>query len=115
MEQVGLLHQVGINVVLVHGGGPQSRPSLAEALGVPTEFVAGRRVTNQESLDVATMVLNGQINTRILCGVSRSGHSRRWASAVSMRVSSRAHKRPPVNMEGKRWGKGRLRFRRRHR
>ncbi|MEE8308017.1 MAG: acetylglutamate kinase, partial [Gammaproteobacteria bacterium] len=60
MEQVGLLHQVGIQVVLVHGGGPQST-HLAEALGVPTEFVAGRRVTSQGSLDVAAMVLNGQI------------------------------------------------------
>ena len=65
MEQVGILHQVGIRVVLVHGGGPQST-ALASALGIDTTFVDGRRVTDGPSLDVATMVLNGQINTRVL-------------------------------------------------
>ena len=65
VEQVGLLHQVGIRVVLVHGGGPQST-RLAAELGIESTFVDGRRVTDDASLDVATMVLNGQINTRIL-------------------------------------------------
>ena len=65
MEQVGILHQVGIRVVLIHGGGPQST-QLATALGLDTTFVDGRRVTDGASLDVATMVLNGQINTRVL-------------------------------------------------
>ena len=65
MEQVGLLQGVGIRVVLVHGGGPQST-KLAEALGVTTEFVDGRRITDESSLEVAMMVLNGQINTRLL-------------------------------------------------
>lgn len=65
VEQVGLLHQVGVRVVLVHGGGPQST-KLAAELGLETTFVDGRRVTDDASLDVATMVLNGQINTRIL-------------------------------------------------
>ena len=65
VEQVGLLYQVGIRVVFVHGGGPQST-KLARDLGLETRFVEGRRVTDGASLDVATMVLNGQINTRIL-------------------------------------------------
>ncbi len=65
MEQIGLLYQVGIRVVLVHGGGPQST-RLAAKLGQDTQFVDGRRVTDEDSLDVATMVLNGQINTQIL-------------------------------------------------
>ena len=65
MEQVGILHQVGIRVVLIHGGGPQST-QLATALGLDTTFVDGRRVTDGASLDVATMVLNGQINTCLL-------------------------------------------------
>ena len=65
MEQVGILHQVGIRVVLIHGGGPQST-ELATALGIDTTFVDGRRVTDGDSLAVATMVLNGQINTRVL-------------------------------------------------
>ena len=65
MEQVGILYQVGIRVVLVHGGGRQST-ELASALGLTTTIVDGRRVTDGDSLDVATMVLNGQINTRVL-------------------------------------------------
>ena len=69
LEQVGLLHQVGIRVVVVHGGGPQST-ELAKALGHETTFVDGRRVTDESTLDVATMVLNGQINTRILADLS---------------------------------------------
>ncbi len=65
MEQVGILYQVGIRVVLIHGGGPQST-ELAHALGHSATFVDGRRVTDASSLDVAMMVLNGQINTRVL-------------------------------------------------
>ena len=56
MEQVGILHQVGIRVVLIHGGGPQST-QLASALGLETTFVDGRRITDGDSLAVATMVL----------------------------------------------------------
>ena len=45
VEQVGILHQVGIRTVLIHGGGPQST-ELATALGLDTTFVDGRRVTD---------------------------------------------------------------------
>jgi acetylglutamate kinase len=44
VEQVGILHQVGIRTVLIHGGGPQST-ELAKALGIDTKFIEGRRVT----------------------------------------------------------------------
>jgi acetylglutamate kinase len=47
----------------VHGGGPQLT-ELTEQLGVPTRMVQGRRVTDQRSIDVTSMVLNGLINTR---------------------------------------------------
>jgi acetylglutamate kinase len=65
MEQIGILHQVGIRVVLVHGGGPQST-ALSTRLGLATEMVDGRRVTDAQTLEVSTMVLNGEINTRIV-------------------------------------------------
>jgi acetylglutamate kinase len=98
MEQVGILHQVGIKVVLIHGGGPQST-KLAAALGLDTTFIEGRRVTDGASLDVATMVLNGQINTRILA-TCRDLH----IPAVGMSGVDagliRAHKRPPVERDG---------------
>jgi acetylglutamate kinase len=65
MEQIGILHQCGIRVVLVHGGGPQST-QLAKRLGLATQMVDGRRVTDAQTLEVSTMVLNGEINTRIV-------------------------------------------------
>jgi acetylglutamate kinase len=99
VEQVGILHQVGIRVVLVHGGGPQST-ELASALGLNTTFVDGRRVTDGDSLDVATMVLNGQINTRILATCRDLQIPAVGISGVDAGLI-RAHKRPPVERDGK--------------
>jgi acetylglutamate kinase len=99
VEQVGILHQVGIRVVLVHGGGPQST-ELAAALGLDTTFVDGRRVTDGDSLDVATMVLNGQINTRILATCRDLQIPAVGISGIDAGLI-RAHKRPPVERDGK--------------
>jgi acetylglutamate kinase len=99
VEQVGILHQVGIRVVLIHGGGPQST-ELASALGLDTTFIDGRRVTDGESLDVATMVLNGQINTRILATCRDLQIPAVGISGVDAGLI-RAHKRPPVERDGK--------------
>ena len=99
MEQVGILYQVGIRVVLVHGGGPQST-ELASALGLDTTFVEGRRVTDGESLNVATMVLNGQINTRILATCRDLQIPAIGISGIDAGLIS-AHKRPPVERDGK--------------
>ena len=97
IEQVGILHQVGIRVVLVHGGGPQST-ELATALGLNTTFVDGRRVTDGDSLNVATMVLNGQINTRILATCRDLQIPAVGISGVDAGLI-RAHKRPPVERD----------------
>ncbi|HEX5786995.1 MAG TPA: acetylglutamate kinase [Woeseiaceae bacterium] len=94
MEQVGILHQVGIRVVLVHGGGPQST-QLARALGLDAKFVDGRRITDGASLDVATMVLNGQINTRVLAACRDLHIPAVGISGVDAGLI-RAHRRPPV-------------------
>ncbi len=94
LEQVAILHQVGIRVVLVHGGGPQST-QLAESMGVPTEFVDGRRVTGEKNLEVATMVLNGQINTQILAVCRELDVPAVGISGVDAGLI-KAHRRPPV-------------------
>ncbi len=96
IEQVAILHQVGIRVVLVHGGGPQLT-ELADALGVPTRIVQGRRVTDQRSLEVTSMVLNGLINTRILAICRELNIDAVGVSGVDAGLV-RAHKRPPVKM-----------------
>jgi acetylglutamate kinase len=97
VEQVGILHQVGIRTVLIHGGGPQST-KLATDLGLDTQFVEGRRVTDSGSLNVAMMILNGQINTRILAACRDLQIPAVGISGVDAGLI-RAHKRPPV--EGK--------------
>ena len=98
IEQVGILHQVGIRTVLIHGGGPQST-KLAAELGFNTQFVEGRRVTDSDSLDVATMILNGQINTRILARCRDLQIPAVGISGVDAGLI-RAHKRPPVERKG---------------
>ncbi len=98
MEQVGILHQVGIRVVMIHGGGPQST-QLATALGIDTTFVDGRRITDGASLDVATMVLNGQINTRVLASCRDLQIPAVGISGVDAGLI-RAHRRPPVERKG---------------
>jgi acetylglutamate kinase len=98
IEQVAILHQVGIRVVLVHGGGPQLT-QVQESLGITPRVVAGRRVTDEKSIEVTSMVLNGLVNTQIL-GICRE------FDIAAVGVSGvdaglvRAHKRPPVQVEG---------------
>ena len=69
MEQVAILHQVGIRVVIVHGGGEQLT-GIQQSMGIETRMVAGRRVTDAKSIEVTSMVLNGLVNTQIL-GICR--------------------------------------------
>ena len=60
-QDVVLLKYVGINPVVVHGGGPQINEMLKK-LGTPSQFVRGMRVTDQETMDIVEMVLVGKIN-----------------------------------------------------
>ncbi len=94
IEQIAILHYFGVRVVFVHGGGPQLT-ELATALGVPTRMVEGRRVTDQQSIDLTAMVLNGLINTRILAICRELDIEAAGISGVDAGLV-RAHKRPPV-------------------
>jgi acetylglutamate kinase len=94
IEQVAILHQVGIKTVLVHGGGPQL-DNLQATLGIDTKMVNGRRVTDQKSIDVTAMALNGLINTRILAICRALDVEAIGLSGVDAGLI-RAHKRRPV-------------------
>jgi len=96
VEQIGILHYFGVRVVLVHGGGPQLT-ELSAALGVPTQMVEGRRVTDARSIDVTAMVLNGLINTRLLAMCRDLEIDAVGISGVDAGLV-RAHKRPPVRL-----------------
>jgi acetylglutamate kinase len=80
VEDVCLLQQVGIRIVLVHGGGNQAT-ELARKLGLEPEFVAGRRITDAQMLEVAKMTYAGTLNVDIL-------------------ASFRAHHTPAVGVSG---------------
>src|SRR5271156_2848906 len=94
IEQVAILHQVGIKTVLVHGGGPQL-DHLQATLGIETQMVNGRRVTDQKSIEVTAMVLNGTINTRILAICRALDIEAIGISGVDAGLI-RAHRRGPV-------------------
>jgi len=94
IEQIAILHFLGIRVVMVHGGGPQLT-EVTEALGVPTRMVQGRRITDEKSIDATSMVLNGLINTRILAICRDLDIDAVGLSGVDAGLV-RAHKRPPV-------------------
>ena len=98
IEQIAILHQVGVRVVLVHGGGPQST-EMAEALGLTTQIIQGRRVTDESAIEVAAMVLNGQINPQILAACQELDVP---AVGISGADDGLIHatKRPPVRIDG---------------
>jgi acetylglutamate kinase len=96
VEQIAILHYFGVRVVLVHGGGPQLT-EVASALGVATRMVEGRRITDQHSIDVTAMVLNGLINTRVLAICRDLNIDAVGISGVDAGLV-RAHRRPPVQV-----------------
>jgi len=94
VEQLGILHYFGVRVVLVHGGGPQLT-ELSAALGLPTRMIEGRRVTDEKSIEVTAMVLNGLINTRVLAICRDLNIDAVGISGVDAGLV-RAHRRPPA-------------------
>jgi len=98
IEQIAILHHLGIRVVLVHGGGPQL-DEMQRSLGIEPRMVRGRRVTDERSIDVTTMVLNGSINTRILAACREMGVDAIGVSGVDAGLV-RARRRPPVKVDG---------------
>jgi len=71
-RDVALLKLVGMNPVVVHGGGPQIEQMLAR-LGMKGEFVQGMRVTDRETMDVVEMVLGGQVNKEVVELINQAG------------------------------------------
>ena len=67
-----MMKYIGINPVVVHGGGPQIDKTL-RALGIKSKFVEGQRVTSKETIDVVEMVLGGKVNKEIVSLINRHG------------------------------------------
>jgi acetylglutamate kinase len=71
-EDLILLRWVGIDVVVVHGGGPQIGTMLAK-LGIPSRFAAGLRITDDATMEVVEMVLVGNVNQELVRVINRKG------------------------------------------
>ncbi|MBF9051659.1 acetylglutamate kinase [Roseobacter sp. HKCCD9010] len=71
-RDIVLLQQVGVNPVIVHGGGPMINEMLSK-LGVVSEFVDGKRVSDTATVEVVEMVLSGTVNKRIVQAINAQG------------------------------------------
>ncbi len=95
-KDIVLLKQIGIDPVVVHGGGPQINQML-EKIGKKGEFIQGMRVTDRETMDVVQMVLGGLVNKDIVALINRHGGravglTGRDAGLVRARKLSMTHK-----------------------
>jgi acetylglutamate kinase len=101
-EELALLHQVGIRICVVHGGGKQLS-ELAAKLGVDQTVIEGRRVTNDETLDLAKMIFSGKINTEILAALRQHSVHPVGLSGIDGGVVT-AVRRPPKDFVNKQTG-----------
>jgi acetylglutamate kinase len=85
MEDVTLLKFIGINPVLVHGGGPDISDML-KRLSIPSSFRGGLRVTNAETMSVAQMVLVGKTNKEIVARLNQKGAKAIGISGIDGRL-----------------------------
>ena len=102
-RDVVLAKQVGINPVVVHGGGPQIGEMLAR-LAIKSDFIDGLRVTDKDSVGIVEMVLSGQINKQIVTSINAAGGhavglSGKDAQLIEARKLRRSHRDPDSNIE----------------
>ena len=101
-EELALIHQVGIKVCVVHGGGKQLS-ELARKLGMAQTVIEGRRVTDDDTLELAKMTFAGKINTDILAALRRRGIAAVGLSGVDGNIIH-AEKRPPKEIVNRQTG-----------
>ena len=92
-EELALIHQVGIRLCVVHGGGKQLS-ELASLMGVEQTIINGRRVTDDATLEMAKMIFAGKINTDILAALRNTGVEAVGLSGVDGNIVH-AERRPP--------------------
>ncbi len=99
MEDVVLLQLVGVKVVLVHGGGPELN-DLMKRLGKKPEFVNGLRVTDEETIDLAEMVLAGKINKSLVNLLGVKGGRAVGISGLDNKLIRAKCKNPDLGLVG---------------
>ena len=101
-EELALLHQVGIRICVIHGGGKQLT-ELAHKLGVVQTVIEGRRVTDDDTLELAKMIFRGKINTEILSALRNRGIHAVGLSGIDGAVIN-AKRRPPKDVVNRNTG-----------
>lgn len=92
-EELALMHQVGIRICVIHGGGKQLT-DLAAKMGIEQTIIEGRRVTDDDTLEMAKMIFAGKINTDILAALRHRGVEAVGLSGVDGNIVH-AERRPP--------------------
>jgi acetylglutamate kinase len=101
-EELALMHQVGIRLCVVHGGGKQLS-DLASLMGVEQTIIEGRRVTDDATLEMAKMIFAGKINTDILAALRHRGVEAVGLSGVDGNIVH-AERRPPKEIMNRETG-----------
>ena len=102
-RDIVLLKQVGLNPIVVHGGGPQIG-SMLKRLSIETEFVDGLRVTDAATVEIVEMVLSGRINKGIVAAITAAGGkavglSGKDGALIGARKLTRVKRDPDSNIE----------------
>jgi acetylglutamate kinase len=101
-EELALMHQVGIRLCVVHGGGKQLS-ELAAMMGIEQTIIEGRRVTDDATLEMAKMIFAGKINTDILSALRHRGVEAVGLSGVDGNIVH-AERRPPTEVMNRETG-----------
>jgi len=102
-QDISLIYQIGIKIIIIHGGGPQAT-ELSKKLGISPKIVDGRRITDEETLEVVKMIFAGKINHEILTMLRKYGAKSVGLSGIDGNIIV-AKKRPPVSYSDKTTGK----------
>jgi len=102
-HDVVLMKQIGINPVIVHGGGPQIGRML-DRLKIKSSFISGLRVTDQDAVEIVEMVLSGNINKQLVQEINAAGGmavglSGKDGNLIEARKLRRTHRDPDSNIE----------------
>jgi acetylglutamate kinase len=98
-RDVVLMRQVGINPVIVHGGGPMIN-SMLEKLNIESEFIDGKRVTDSETISVVEMVLSGNVNKKIVQAINKQDGRAVGLSGKDAKLINCVQDKPELGLVG---------------
>ena len=98
-RDVVLMRQVGINPVIVHGGGPMIN-SMLDKLNIESEFIDGKRVTNSETISVVEMVLSGNVNKKIVQAINKQDGRAVGLSGKDAKLINCVQDKPELGLVG---------------